>query len=71
MQTLTLHAARVAQAAQPQLATPGISPQTINAVMGKIPIRRERIPFWIALKTSQLEAVFSIQDPMKNTEFLQ
>lgn len=55
MRTLKVNSAWMAQAAQPQLAATGISPQTLNAIMGKVHTSQEQIPFWIAQKTSQLE----------------
>ena len=45
-------------AVQGQVAIQAISPQTINAIMGKIPVKRDEIAFWIAHKTNQLEVVY-------------
>ncbi|KAJ1180785.1 hypothetical protein NDU88_006001 [Pleurodeles waltl] len=52
-----------------QLAT-GINPQTVHTIMGKVPAEREKIPFWIAQKTNQLEAVFPHTGPQEKHRLL-
>ncbi|KAJ1203799.1 hypothetical protein NDU88_007580 [Pleurodeles waltl] len=64
MQTLNTTPARPAPPASGgyQLAT-GINPQMVHTIMGKVPAEREKIAFWIAQKTKQLEAVFPHTGP--------
>ncbi|KAJ1183123.1 hypothetical protein NDU88_008293 [Pleurodeles waltl] len=52
-----------------QLAT-GINPQTVHTIMGKVPTEREKILFWIAQKTNQLEAVFPHTGPQEKHRLL-
>ncbi|KAJ1187146.1 hypothetical protein NDU88_003925, partial [Pleurodeles waltl] len=52
-----------------QLAT-GINPQTVHTIMGKVPSDREKIPFWIAQKTNQLEGVFPHTGPQEKHRLL-
>ena len=56
-----------AQVQAPAAARPAgmstINPQTINAIMGKLPAKRDEITFWIAQKTNQLEAVCPYTTP--------
>ncbi|KAJ1163284.1 hypothetical protein NDU88_003745 [Pleurodeles waltl] len=52
-----------------QLAT-GINPQTVHTIMGKVPAEREKIQFWIAQKTNQLEAVFLHTGPQEKQRLL-
>ncbi|KAJ1156256.1 hypothetical protein NDU88_008980 [Pleurodeles waltl] len=52
-----------------QLAT-GINPQTVHTIMGKVPTEWEKIPYWIAQKTNQLEAVFPHTGPQEKQRIL-
>ncbi|KAJ1187713.1 hypothetical protein NDU88_004484 [Pleurodeles waltl] len=71
MRTLNTTSARPAPpvAGGYQLAT-GINPQTVHTIMGKVPTEREKIPFWIAQKTNQLEAVFPHTGPQEKHRLL-
>lgn len=70
MRTLTLQPARATQAGPIQGNATKITPQTLNAVMGRMSTKCEIMPFWIAQKETQLEAVFPHTSPQEKHRML-
>ncbi|KAJ1104598.1 hypothetical protein NDU88_002008 [Pleurodeles waltl] len=69
MQTLNTNPACAAPAQQ-HAVVPGINPATVHSVMGKVPAKREKTPFWLAQKINTLEAVFPHTGPQDKHRIL-
>ena len=63
LQLIQNRAAPIGPAALGQVAIQAISPQTINSIMGKMPVKREKIAVSITHKTNELEAIYPHTTP--------
>ncbi|XP_078526641.1 uncharacterized protein LOC144799269 [Lissotriton helveticus] len=71
MRTSTIQPAiKLPQLTPHQGNTNKITPQNIQSCLGKVPAKREQIPFWLAQKITQIEAVFPDTTPLEKHRIL-